>query len=84
VIGTVASIGSGSFTVAARSGQVVTVDERSSTTYYKGGTSTSSSAVAKGDTVLVQGSQNGNTVTATRVNVLPAGPFERPGAAPNP
>jgi len=84
VIGTVASVGSGSFTVAARSGQFVTVDEQSSTTYYEGGSSTSSSAVVKGATVLVQGSRNGNTVTATRVNVLPGSPFERPGAAANP
>jgi hypothetical protein len=84
VVGTVASIGSDSFTLTARSGQVVTVDEQSSTTYDSGGKSTSSSAVAKGDIVLVQGSRNGNTVTATRVNVLPAGPFERPGGPPNP
>jgi hypothetical protein len=84
VIGTVASVGSDRFTLTARSGQVVTVDEQSSTTYYSGGKSTSSSAVAKGDIVLVQGSRNGNTVAATRVNVLPAGPLERPGGPPNP
>ncbi len=81
VVGTVASVGSGSFTVNDRSGQVVTVDEQSSTTYYKAGTSTSPSAVVKGATVVVQGSRNGTTVTATRVNVLPAAPFGRPGAA---
>lgn len=75
VVGTVASVGSGSFTVDSRSGQTVTVDEQSSTTYYSGGASASSSAVVKGDTVLVSGTRSGNTVTATRVYVLPAGGF---------
>jgi hypothetical protein len=70
VAGTVASVGSGSFTVNARSGQTVTVDEQSSTTYYTGATSASSSAVVTGARVIVQGTRRGNTVTATRVEVL--------------
>jgi len=75
VIGTVASVGTNSFTVNARSGQTVTVDEQSSTTYYKGATQATSSIVTQGATVAVQGSRSGTTVTATRVIVLPAGGF---------
>jgi hypothetical protein len=71
VAGTVASVGSGSFTVNALSGQTVTVDEQSSTTYFTGRTSASSSAVVQGARIVVQGTRNGNTVTATRVEVLP-------------
>jgi hypothetical protein len=75
VFGTVASVGNGSFTVTNSSGRTVTVDEQSSTTYYNGGTSASSGAVTTGGRVAVQGNQSGNTVTATRVTVLPAGGF---------
>lgn len=73
VAGTVASVSSGSFTVNAVSGQTVTVDEQSSTQYYSGRTSTSANAVVQGAMVAVQGSRSGNTVTATRVDILPAG-----------
>lgn len=73
VFGTVASVGTDSFTVTGRSDQTVTVDEQSSTTYYSGATSTSSNAVVTGARVAVQGTRSGDTVTATRVTVLPAG-----------
>jgi len=79
VFGTVASVGTGSFTVTDRSDQTVTVDEQSSTTYYSGATSTSSSAVVTGARVVVQGTRSGDTVTATRITVLPARSF---GAGP--
>lgn len=75
VVGTVASVASDSFTVNARSGATVTVDEQSSTTYYSGGTQATSSIVTQGATVAVTGTRSGNTVTATRVTVLPAGGF---------
>ena len=68
--GTVTSVGSGTFTVTDRSGQVVTVDEQPSTIYSSGGNSASSSAVVSGARVFVQGIRNGSTVTATRVVVL--------------
>jgi hypothetical protein len=71
----VASVGGASFTVTSSSGQTVTVDEQSSTTYYDGGTSISVGAVTTGDRVAVQGTLSGNTVTATRVTVIPAGGF---------
>jgi hypothetical protein len=80
VAGTVASVASSSFTVTDRSGQVVTVDEQSSTTYYNGITGASSSAVVKGARVLVQGTRNDNTVTATRVDVLSARGFAAPSS----
>jgi hypothetical protein len=73
VVGTVASVSGNSFTVNARSGQTVTVDEQSSTTYYDGATQATSSIVTQGATVAVQGSRKGSTVSATRVIVLPAG-----------
>lgn len=70
VFGTVTSVSSGSFKVNSRLGGTVTVDETSSTTYYNGSTKASSSVVSKGANVMVQGTQSGNTVTATRVRVI--------------
>jgi hypothetical protein len=71
----VTSVGSGTFTVTGLSGQLVTVDEQSSTTYDQGATSASAAAVVQGSRVLVLGSRSGTTVMATRVIVLPAGGF---------
>lgn len=79
VVGTVATVGSNSFTVNSRRGQTVTVDEQSSTSYFNGSATAAASAVTTGVRVAVQGSRNGNTVTATRVTVLPSGGF---GAGP--
>jgi len=75
VFGTVASVGTGKFTVTDNSGGTVTVTEQSSTTYDRDGSSTSSSAVVTGVRVAVQGTRSGNAVTATQVTVLPAGGF---------
>jgi hypothetical protein len=52
-------------------GQNVTVNEASSTTYQKGTSSTSASAVANGESVLVLGTTSGTTITATQVVVQP-------------
>jgi hypothetical protein len=58
-------------------GQNVTVNEASSTTYMKGTSSTSASALTKGDRVLVLGTtsvlgaSSGTTITATQVIVQP-------------
>jgi len=71
VTGTVASVGTHSFTVTTGTGQTVTVDEQSSTVYRSGSASASASAVTQGAHVLVEGSRNGDTITATRVVVLP-------------
>jgi hypothetical protein len=52
-------------------GQKVTVKEASSTSYEKGTTSASASAVAAGEPVLVLGTTSGTTITATQVIVQP-------------
>jgi len=52
-------------------GQKVTVDEVSSTTYQKGTSSTSASAITTGEDVLVLGTTSGTTITATQVIVQP-------------
>jgi hypothetical protein len=52
-------------------GQKVTVDKASSTTYQNGTGSTSASAITTGVNVLVLGTTNGTTITATQVIVQP-------------
>jgi hypothetical protein len=71
--GKVASLSKSGFTVSTSAGQKVTVHEASSTTYRKGTSSTSASAIKTGESVLVLGTTNGTTITATRVIVQPTG-----------
>jgi hypothetical protein len=59
--------------MSTSAGQKVTVDEASSTTYQKGTSSTSASAITTGEPVLVLGTTNGTTITATQVIVQPTG-----------
>jgi hypothetical protein len=73
VAGTVSGTSASSFTVSTPAGQRVTVDTASSTTYRKATSPAPASAVAKGEPVLVLGTANGTTITATRVVVQPAG-----------
>ncbi len=73
VVGTVSSVSTSSFTVSTSAGQKVTVKKASSTTFRKGTSSTSASAITKGKPVLVLGMTNGTTITATQVVVRPAG-----------
>jgi hypothetical protein len=54
-------------------GQDVTVDDSSSTAYKKGTSSTSATAVTKGETVLVLGTTDNTTIKATQVIVQPSG-----------
>jgi hypothetical protein len=72
VIGTVGSASASSFTVSTSAGQKVTVKRKSSTIYRKGTSSASARAVTKGKPVLVLGTTNGTTITATQVTVKPA------------
>ncbi|MDX6687838.1 MAG: hypothetical protein QOF86_3966 [Baekduia sp.] len=72
VAGTVSSVSTSSFTVSTSAGQKVTVKKTSSTTYRKRTSSTSASAVKKGEPVLVLGTANGTAITATQVVVQPA------------
>ncbi len=67
--GTVGTVSTSSFTITTSAGQKVTVDEKSSTTYEKGSTSTSAKAVTKGEGVLALGTVNSTTITATQVVV---------------
>ena len=59
--------------MSTSAGQKVTVDEASSTTYQKGTSSTSTSTITTGERVLVLGTVNGTTITATQVIVQPTG-----------
>ncbi|MCW2800168.1 MAG: hypothetical protein JWQ70_1640 [Aeromicrobium sp.] len=69
--GTVTSVSTTGFTLTTSAGQKVTVTEASSTAYEKGTSPTTVSAVAKGVPVLVLGTTNGTTITATQVTVQP-------------
>jgi hypothetical protein len=57
--------------MSTATGQKVTVNEASSTTYQNGTSPTSASAVTNGDSVLVLGTTSGTTITATQVIVQP-------------
>ncbi|MDT4982994.1 MAG: hypothetical protein QOF95_484 [Pseudonocardiales bacterium] len=70
--GTVATVSTSGFTLTTAAGQKVTVTEASSTTYLNGTSAASASAVTTGVPVLVLGTTNGTTITATQVTVLPA------------
>jgi hypothetical protein len=61
--------------MSTAAGQKVTVDEASSTTYQKGTSSTSASAITTGEPVLVLGTTSGTTITATQVIVQPPGDY---------
>jgi hypothetical protein len=66
-------VSTSSFTVSTSAGQKMTVQKTSSTKYLKGTRSTSAGAVKKGAPVLVLGTTNGTTITATQVIVQPTG-----------
>jgi hypothetical protein len=72
-VGTIAGVSTSSFTLSTSAGQKVTIDAKPSTTYRKGASSTSASAVKNGAVVLVLGTVNGQTITAGQVIVQPAG-----------
>ena len=64
--GSVTAIGSTTLTVTAKSGTVYTVNT-ASTTVVKAGVASTLSAVAAGDNVIVQGTVNGTSVTASSI-----------------
>src|SRR6476661_7550263 len=72
-VGTVGSVSASSLIVSTSAGQKVTVQKTSSTKYLKGTRSTSAGVVKKGARVLVLGTTNGTTITATQVIVQSAG-----------
>ena len=72
-VGTVGNVSTSGFTLTTSTGQKVTVNEASSTTYQNGTSSISASAITNGESVLVLGTTNGTTITATQVIVQPTG-----------
>jgi hypothetical protein len=61
------------FLLSTATGQEVTVNEASSTTYQDGTSPISPSALTTGEMVLVLGTTSGTTITAAQVIVQPAG-----------
>jgi len=72
-VGTVASASTSSFTLSTSADQKVTVRKAPSTACRKGTTSISASAIKRGETVLVLGTVNGPTITASQVIAQPTG-----------
>jgi hypothetical protein len=62
------------FDLLTSAGEKVTIKETSSTAYEKGTTTASKSAVTKGETALVLGTDDNTTITATEVIVGPPKP----------
>ncbi|MFJ2830036.1 hypothetical protein ACIPC1_21185 [Streptomyces sp. NPDC087263] len=72
-LGTVTGVTSSGFTLTTATGEKVTVNEASSTTYLNGTSSTTASAVKTGASILVLGTADGTTITASQVTVQPNG-----------
>ncbi len=70
-VGTVSSVSSSGFTLTTATGQKVTIKEASSTTYEKGTSAATVSAVTTSEPVLVLGTTDSTTITATQVIVQP-------------
>jgi hypothetical protein len=70
--GTASGVSTSGFTLTTAAGQKVAVNEASATTYEKGTSAASASAVTTGEPVLVLGTTSGTTIMATQVIVQPA------------
>src|SRR5579862_2915620 len=70
-IGTVDSASGSGFTLTTSGGQNVTVKVTSSTAYWQGADAAPASGVTAGESVLVLGTTNSTTITATRIIVQP-------------
>jgi hypothetical protein len=69
--GTVSSVSTTGFTLTTSAGEKVTIKESSTTTYEDGTSAASASAVTTGLPVLVLGTTDSTTITATQVIVRP-------------
>lgn len=69
VMGTVNNVASGTFSVTAKNGSVYSVTTTNATKIMKGSSSTTAllSDIVNGDTVMVRGQVNGQTVTAEEI-----------------
>ena len=70
-VGTASSVTSSGFTLTTSTGQKVTIKEASSTTYEQGTSPASISAVTSGASILVLGTTDSSTITASQVIVNP-------------
>ena len=70
-VGTASSVTSSGFSLTTSTGQKVTIKEASSTTYEQGTSPASVSAVTSGAPVLVLGTTDSSTITASQVIVDP-------------
>jgi hypothetical protein len=70
-VGTVSGLSASGFTLSTSTGTKVTVKATASTTYQDGTNPTSASAVTNGTPVLVLGTTDGSTITASQVSVRP-------------
>jgi hypothetical protein len=71
-VGTVTGVSSTSFTLSTPTGEMVTVKETSSTVYDNAASASTVSAVTTGKPVLVVGTVDSTTITASQVIVEPA------------
>ena len=69
--GSFSGVSASGFTLTTSAGQQVTITEASSTTYEKGTSPVTPSAVTSGESVLVLGTTDSTTITATEVIVSP-------------
>jgi hypothetical protein len=79
--GTVDSVSASGFTLTTSAGQKVTVKTTSSTAYWQGTQAAPASGVTTGEAVLVLGTTNSTTITASRVIVQPRPSGETPSWA---
>ena len=70
-IGTITSVSSSGFTLTTATGEKVTIKEASATSYQKGTSAATASAVTTGEPVLVLGTTDSTTITAAQVIVPP-------------
>jgi hypothetical protein len=70
-VGTVDSAPTSSFTLLTAAGQKVTIKEAPATTYSKASKPSSASAIKRGESVLVLGTTDGATITASQIIVQP-------------
>ena len=78
-VGTISSVSSSGFTLTTATGQKVTIKEASSTTYEKGTSASTVSAVTTGEPVLVLGTTDSTTIIAAQVIAQPATSASNPG-----
>jgi hypothetical protein len=71
--GTVSGLSTSGFTLTTSASQKVTIKEASTTTYQNQTSPASANAITTGEPVLVLGTTDSTTITATQVTVEPAG-----------